>query len=666
MKKIFPLFIIGMLLGVGAHAQLTRFMIKLKNKGATTFTLANPSAYLSARAIERRTKYNIAIDSADLPIPSSYINQIKNIPGVVVLNVSRWLNAIAIDTTDPNALAAINALPFVQSTSGIAARNGHTPPGKQKKEDPVTSYDPGHARIEGTEGDYFNYGAASLNEIRLHKGEFLHNIGLRGQNMHVAILDGGFLNYHTLDALDSIVANGQVLSTWDFVNREASVTEDNSHGMMCLSTIAANIPGQFVGKAPKASFHLFRTEDVSSEYLIEEFNWVCGAERADSAGADIVSSSVGYSTFSNTPMDHTYNDMDGNSTICTIGADIGAKKGLIIFQSVGNDGGNGWHYLIAPADADSVVAVGAVNATGVLWSGSSFGPSFDGRIKPDVASVGWNALVQGVTNTVGVGTGTSFACPNMAGLGTCLWQGFPEFNNMRIIRALKEAGSIYNAPDDRIGYGIPDMKAAFTKLLIEYATSNATVNSCVVTLNWNSKDMDAMKYEIQRKAPGDADYIKIADINPQAGSILTNRSYQFINNLANVTAGTVSYRIRQIIDTASASFAAAFIDTANVVVPTACTTTGTNDPDPDAGKITVLPNPTRGDATLVVQTREAVINMPVSIFDMKGRLVMQFRRSKGTGKATFDLPVNKLSPGKYIITVYNNQKVIGSADLLKL
>jgi serine protease AprX len=435
--------------------------------------------------------------------------------------------------------------------------------------------------------------------------------------------------------------------------------------MMCLSTIGANIPGQFIGKAPKASFHLYRTEDVSSEYPIEEFNWVCGAERADSAGADIISSSVGYNTFTNSSLDHSYNDMNGNTTIVTKGADLGAKKGLLVFQSVGNDGTNGWHYLIAPADGDSVVAVGAVNAAGAVWPGTSYGPSFDGRIKPDVASVGLNAMVQGTGNTIGVGTGTSFACPNMAGLGTCLWQGFPEFNNMRIVRALKEAGSKFNSPDDRIGYGIPDMKAAFTSLLIHYATSNASVNACNVTLNWSSKDVDAMKYEIQRKAPGDADYSKIGEVTPLAGTVLANHSYQFTNTLTNVAAGTVSYRIRQIIDTATASFSAAFIDTATVIT-TACTTTGTNDPDPDADKVVVQPNPTSSDATLVVQTRAAISYMPVSIYDMKGRLVMQMIRSKGTGKATIDLPVNKLSKGKYIITVYNKQKIVGSVELLKL
>jgi serine protease AprX len=667
MKKASLFFIISFLVINKSQAQFSRFIIKLKDKGAASFTIADPSAYLSSRAIERRTKYGIAIDSTDLPVPSSYITQIKNIPGVTVLNVSKWLNAVTIDTTDPGAISAINALPYVQTTSAIAAKIISAVSNKHNEENSVTPLIPVAAKKEGVEADYFNYGSNSYNEIHLHKGEFLHNIGLRGQGMQIAMLDGGFFNYNTLDAMDSIIANGQVLSTWDFVNKEASVVEDNSHGMMCLSTIAANIPGQFIGKAPKASFHLFKTEDIVSEYPIEEFNWVCGAERADSVGSDIISSSLGYNTFDNSSLNHSYNDMNGNTTICTIGADLAAKKGIIVFNSAGNEGNDGWHFLIAPADGDSVVAVGAVNAAGTVWSGSSYGPSSDGRIKPDMASVGLNALVQGAGNTIGSGTGTSFACPNMAGLGTCLWQGFPEFNNMRIIRAMKEAGSIFNSPDDRIGYGIPDMKLAFTNLLIEYATSSATEDSCNVTLNWNSKDVAAMKYEIERKAPGDANYIKIAEVNPEAGNILTNHSYQFSTALSNVTAGMVSYRIRQIIDTASASFASAYIDTVSIVLAAACTNTGPPDPDPpEADKIVVSPNPTNSDATLIVQTSNAIPNLDIKVFDMNGRLVMQLQKSKGTGRVIIDLPVNKLAAGKYIINVYDNQEVIGTAVLLKL
>jgi len=658
MKKPFFLVLLSFLIIHGSYAQFSRYIVRLKNKGATTFTLASPSAYLSQRAIDRRTRYTITIDSTDLPVPSSYVTQIRNIPNVTVLNVSKWLNAVTIQTTDANAITAINALPFVQSTNGIAVRINNT--GRSKYDDEnIIATEPLTSRIKGTMGDFFSYGSASFNEIHLHKGEFLHNIGLRGQGMLISVLDGGFFNYTSLKAFDSARINGQIISTWDFVNREASVVEDNSHGMMCLSTIAANIPGQFIGKAPKANFHLFRTEDVATEYPIEEFNWVCGAERADSAGSDVISSSLGYNTFDNPTFDHTYSEMNGNTTMCTKGADLAAKKGIIVFNAAGNEGSNSWHYIIAPADGDSVVAVGAVNSSGTVGGFSSYGPSADGRIKPEMASVGVNALVQATNNTVGTSNGTSFATPNMAGLGTCLWQGFPEFNNMRIIRALKEAGSISSSPNDRIGYGIPDMKAAFASLLIEYATSSLFANSCIAGLSWNSKDVSAMKYEIERKAPGDPGYTKIADVTPTPGNILTNHSYQFGNSLLNIPTGTISYRIRQIIDTNAATFTAVYIDTATAIVPADCIVATGN-------IFRVQPSPTTANATLIVQTSTAISNMPITMYDMKGRLVMRLNSSKGPGKTTVDLPVNILASGKYIIHIYDNQKVIGTTEFLKL
>ncbi|HTD93996.1 MAG TPA: S8 family serine peptidase, partial [Chitinophagaceae bacterium] len=352
MKKSLLLFYAIFLFLSEVPAQLSRYVIRLKDKGATTFSLASPSAYLSPRALARRTRYSIAPDSSDLPVPASYISQVQQIPNVTVLNVSRWLNAISIQTSDANALNAINALPFVNSSTAVAGKAYNR---WQSKEE-IETFPLEASREEGTLGDFFSYGNASFNEIHLHNGEFLHNIGLRGQGMDITIIDGGFSNYTGLHAFDSVNLNGQIKTTWDFVAGNASVVEDNSHGMMCFSTIAANIPGQFVGKAPKASFNLFRTEDVASEYPIEEFNWVCGAERADSTGSDIISSSVGYGYQFNAPVaDYPYSNFNGDINMSAIGADLAAKKGLLIFVAAGNSGNDYWHYIVTPADADSAI-----------------------------------------------------------------------------------------------------------------------------------------------------------------------------------------------------------------------------------------------------------------------------------------------------------------------
>ena len=668
MKKTLPLLMLLLVAVSESQAQFTRYIVRLKNKGGTPYSISSPLGYLSQRAVDRRTKYGITIDSTDLPVTPSYITQIRNISNVTLLNVSRWLNAVTIQTSSPAAITAINALAFVQSVNGIAAKtadNGRVFRNKFEMDEIITDFPP--PLTQRIAADYFNYGTGSYNEIHLHNGEFLHNIGLRGQGMQIAVLDNGFNNYTVLRAFDSVNINGQVLGTWDFVAREQNVSNDGSHGMNCFSTIAANIPGQFIGKAPKAGFWLFQTEDNSSEYPVEEFNWVCGAERSDSSGADVISSSLGYYDFDNATFNYTYSNMNGNTTISAIGADLAAKKGIIPFLAVGNEGGNSWHFLITPSDGDSVVAVGAVNAAGVVGGFSSYGPSADGQIKPDMASVGVAALVQTTSNTVGTSNGTSFACPNMAGLGAILWQGFPEYNNMKIVRTLQQAGSKFSTPDDRVGYGIPNMKTAFSLLLTEFATSSATVSACNATISWTSKDVAAMKYEIERKIPGEVVYTKVGELNPQAGVLLAIHNYQFINAIISPTAGAVSYRIRQIIDTASASFTAVYIDTANVSIASGCFATGTGNPNPNAESVTVQPNPVSGsNVTLVIETPYAVTNMPIAIYDSKGRLVMQLTNTKGTGKKTIDLNIDRLAKGKYYIKVLNGQKTIGTTELLRL
>ena len=624
------------------------------------------SVYLSARSLGRRARYGISVDSTDLPVTPSYLSQIRAIPNLTVLNVSRWLNAVTIQTTDAAAITALNNLSFVQNVSGFAARMAETPGGRNKFE-PVQDGMTGTEKLTGTAADYFNYGTASYNEIHLHNGEFLHNIGLRGQSMQIAMLDNGFNNYLGLKAFDSINANGQVLGTWDFVARESNVANDGSHGMNCFSTIGALIPGQFVGKAPKASFWLYQTEDNASEYPIEEFNWVCGAEASDSVGADVISSSLGYMTFDNASLNHTYADMNGNTTIAANGADLAAKKGLLVFLAAGNEGQNSWHYLITPSDADSVVCVGAVSSAGAVGGFSSYGPSSDGQVKPDVASVGVSAVVQNTNNTIGFSNGTSFACPNMAGMGTCLWQGFPEYNNMRILQALRKSGNRFANPDDRTGYGIPNLKLAFSDLLAQFATSTSTITGCAASINWTSKDVSAMKYEIERKGPAESVYTKVGELLATGGNSLSIKSYSFVNNLISGSSGIYSYRIRQIIDTVTASFSAAYIDTTNLTITTACIVTGVGNVGPAKRIVSIQPNPAySSSANLVVETAGAIIKMPILVYDANGSLVMKLNEQKGSGKKTILLSLEKLAKGKYFIRVFNGEQVLGSTELIRL
>lgn len=644
-------------------AQFTRYVVRFKNKGGSPHTIANPSTYLSQRAIDRRIKYSIAIDSTDLPITPSYISQIRAIPNVTLLNVSKWLNAVTIQTTDANAITVIDNLPFVLSTGSVAAKENNAGRLIGKFDDEIN---PGQintaSRTEQLTGDYYNYGAGSLNEIHLHNGEFLHNIGLRGQGMQIAMLDNGFNNYTTLKSFDSMNTNGQVLGTWDFVAREQNVANDGSHGMSCLSTIAANIPGQFIGKAPKASFWLYQTEDNASEYPIEEFNWACGAEKADSSGADVISSSLGYGYgFDGGLPDYLYSTLDGNTTMAAKAADLAAKKGIMVFVAAGNAGNLAWHNIVTPADGDSVIAVGAVTSTGVVGSFSSYGPSGDGQIKPDLASVGVAAMVQSTGNTIITGNGTSYACPNLSGLGTVLWQGFPEYNNMKILDALRKSADKYNSPDNRTGYGIPDLKLAFAKLLADYSTASGNIINCNTTINWSSKDVQSMKYEIEQKIAGDTGYRKIGSVAAQQGLVLSNRNYQYVVSVSGISQGVISYRIKQVIDTASATYYAVCLDSVQLTVPDVCSVTGKTG-------VTIQPNPAEGgNINVVIETPTAINNLSVTLFDSRGSQILILKDSKNAGKKAISIPAERLHAGIYYIKVLDDAgKVIGTGEAIKL
>ena len=543
MKKIILFIIIGLFAAnANSYAQFSKYIIRLKDKGTNPFSISNPSAYLTARSIQRRTKYGIAIDSTDLPITPRYIDSIRLAGAVVILNSSKWLNQVAIQTTDAAALAKIASFPFVLSSGPIAARNSQTITPVNKKLDAEFTQAPDPTTPNMTLGDYYSYGA-SFGQVHLHNGEFLHNRGFRGQGMQMAVLDAGFFHYLTLPTFDSIRNNGQVLGTWDFVAGNASVDEDNAHGMNCLSIIAANMPGVFMGTAPKTSFYLYRTEDVASEYPIEEQNWVAGIERADSLGIDISSTSLGYFTFDNAIFNYTYANMDGNTTLSARGADMAAKKGILCLFAAGNEGNGSWHFIITPSDADSVMAVGAVNTSGVVGSFSSYGPSSDGQIKPSVAAVGVNAVIANPsTGQPGFGSGTSFACPNMAGLTTCLWQAFPEINNMGIIGVMQQSATRATNPDDRVGYGIPDMKKAFVKLIKQLYTQQSAVANCAVTLQWTAKTDSVISIVIERKLPADLNYSTVST-QTSTGAFLS-RNFTYTDDLRSFPTTGVKYRFK--------------------------------------------------------------------------------------------------------------------------
>ena len=465
MKKPFCLFLaVGMLAASSLKAQ-DRFSVKFKYKKSDTYSLSNPSAFLSIKAIERREKQNIELDSTDLPLNPAYLYALINIPGVTVLNTSKWLNRVLVETSNAEAINSIDSLPFVARTFRVAALHKKRPAANTAAETFGASIPTKKTTAKGITSDTIDYGS-NYAQVHIHEGQYLHNKGFRGQGISIAILDAGFYAYDINPVFDSVRMNHQVLGEYDFVKKETSVAEDNVHGANCFSIMAANRPGYIVGTAPKASFWLFRTEDVSSEKPVEEFNWIEAAERADSVGADMISSSLGYVNFDDSQYNHEYEERDGNTALITIAADMAAKKGMIVVNAIGNSGNvsNESKYVMCPADADSVLTVGAVNSSGIVGKFSSWGPTGLGRVKPNVVSMGEAAVYAKPNGDPASGNGTSYSTPNIAGLIACLWQAFNEFSNMEILDAVQRSADRFNHPDNRYGYGIPNFETAYSIL----------------------------------------------------------------------------------------------------------------------------------------------------------------------------------------------------------
>jgi serine protease AprX len=442
----------------GGFGQSSKWIIQFTDKKNSPYSINNPAAYLSQKAIARRNRFNIPIDNEDLPVDPNYIQQVLGKGKITFLSESKWLNQILIYCTDLTIIDSIDSLFFVKTLQPVDYFVPHNNINYHRFKEKIEPLNISSSLMTTTLGDTLNYGTSS-NQIHIHNGEFLHNKGYTGDGITIAILDAGFYHYKELDAFDSIRSYNKVLGEKDFVDNDNSVDEDNAHGMYCLSIIAANIPGTMVGTAPHAAFWLLRSENDASESPVEEQNWVAAAEFADSAGADMISSSLGYYYFNDPSFNHSYNDIYANSTIVSKGAAIAAQKGMIVTNSAGNEGNNQWHYIIFPADTDSVCAVGATDGNGQIASFSSYG--YRGKIKPNVVSVGLNTTIFGTNNIPVLGSGTSFSNPNINGLIACLWEAFPAYNNMTILNAVYQSADRYNNPDNRYGFGIPNMQKAY-------------------------------------------------------------------------------------------------------------------------------------------------------------------------------------------------------------
>ena len=429
--------------------------VYLKDKATTIANISSLTDILTAKAIARKNAHNVPIDDRDIPVNPAYISQLKSATGITVMAKSKWFNAVHVRGSETDIKNLPSSFPFIERIDFANKSLNLNKPVKQKTP----------TKTESTL-ETFNYGTAA-NQVEMIHANQLHLSNYTGAGMTVAVMDSGFPGVNTLSAFERLRTVGQVMGTYDFVNKDEDVyNTTHRHGTMVLSTMAGYVENQYVGTAPDASYYLFVTEDDDSENPVEESYWVEAAERADSLGVDVINTSLGYTTtFNNENYNHTTADMDGNTTFITKGANIAFEKGMLLVNSAGNDGNKSWQIVGAPADAAGVFTVGAVTAAGNYATFSSIGSAFQSVHKPDVVAQGEGSYVILENGAIKTRSGTSFSAPIMAGGMVCLWQALPNKTNAEIMQLVRQSASIFNNPTYALGYGIPNLQLALNLTL---------------------------------------------------------------------------------------------------------------------------------------------------------------------------------------------------------
>jgi len=486
-KKILFLLICTLFLGTTVFAQNNpRYLILYKDKTGTPFSADKPTDFLSQRSVARRTKQNIPVTVNDLPVNPAYVTAIRQ-TGASVIYSSRWFNGSLVEASAAQ-LEQIKKLNFYKGIElDLPVANLTLPSSGVVRTEAVRN------KFETTED--LDYGRMR-DQLVLMGVDILHQRGIHGENMIIAVLDNGFSQGNQVPFLKPLFDEKRIIDTQDFIGREANVYNDGTHGLHVLSTMAAYLPSTMIGAAFKATYALYRTESDAIESPYEEITWLIAAERADSLGADIINSSLGYYNFDgefNTPAyNYTYDDMDGKTTIISRAARFASRKGMVVTNSAGNEGSNSWRYIVAPADVDSVLTVGAVNYDRSYALLSSIGPNAAGQRKPDVAAVGAGAVIGNVSGTVSTANGTSFSSPLMAGFCAVLWQAYPNLTAQQLISVVKKSGHLAAAPDNRLGYGVPSVTAADQIMATEYGplgTEKDLLSTIILSPNPTEKDL---------------------------------------------------------------------------------------------------------------------------------------------------------------------------------
>jgi serine protease AprX len=429
------------------------YRIYFRDKGENAISAYSATDLLSERAIQRRNKAGIMVpDYKDIPVNGNYLKRIAS-SGLIFHTSSKWMNTALFKSQSLFDINSFLELPFVSDVI-IVKR-----PGKKSQYNDKLCF-------QESQGDLPPYSRP----LAMINGIPMHNSGYTGKNILIAILDGGFQNADEISSLNNLRARKGIKSTYDFVKKTGSVYNSSTHGTAVLSILAGQISGKIEGTAPGADYLLLKTEDVGSEFPCEEDFWVAGAEYADSTGADIISSSLGYFTFDDPSLNYKPTDLNGNTAFITIAADIAASKGILVVNSAGNERNKDWQKIIFPSDGDNVLSVGAVDGSNIISAFSSAGPSSDRRVKPDNAAMGVNVPVQTSGTEVFRSNGTSFSCPVLSGISACMMQAVPSATCNDIISVLHSSADRYNFPDSLYGYGIPDIVEALATLQKKYVS----------------------------------------------------------------------------------------------------------------------------------------------------------------------------------------------------
>ena len=454
MKKIYLLLFLGII--NLSFAQIEDAWVYFNNKPSAATFLANPLTMLTQRALDRRIAQNISLDATDVPVEQSYITQIAASSGITVMAKSRWMNALHIRGTQIN-IQALTSLSFVNHVT--FSNHSLNPGGRVSQNNKISVV---NKQFE-TQVIY-NYGG-SQNQIEMLNGHLLHQQNYTGQGKVIAVLDSGFLGVDTAIPFQNLITNNQILGGYNFPDQNTNYFFRHNHGSNVLSTMGAFAEGQLVGSAPNANYYLFITEDINSENPVEESYWVEGAELADYYGADVINSSLGYFGYDNPNYSHQYDDMIGNKTFASRGANMAFNKGIVVVISAGNSGATSEPHIGTPADAIGALTIGAVNNLEQYATFSSIGPSYDGRVKPDVCAKGLGTTVCSPSGTIYNSSGTSFSSPVIAGMVATFWSAVPNLTAQQVVQYIKQSSDNFNNPTTQKGYGIPDFQLALTAAL---------------------------------------------------------------------------------------------------------------------------------------------------------------------------------------------------------